>query len=132
MPQPSCNCLLSSSASLVFQPVMIPGSCVSCFILKLYPVPPSLYFSCLTPPVHRWWRLPCKVPASTSGAVWGSVSCPRTLLYADQGNQQPPQNNMLAQPLSHSRSHVFLSCFVFVHVASRVLCAFGSSTCFPL
>ena len=33
----------------------------------------------------RWWRwLPCKVLTSTSGAVWGSVSCPKTL--ADQGN----------------------------------------------
>ena len=34
--------------------------------------------------VH-WWRwLPCKVPPST-GAVWGSESCPRTLQHADQG-----------------------------------------------
>ena len=32
-------------------------------------------------------RLPCKVPNSTSGAVSGSVSCPRTLQHADQGNQ---------------------------------------------
>ena len=35
----------------------------------------------------HWWRwLPCKVPTSTSGAVWGSVSCPKTL-HADQGDQ---------------------------------------------
>ena len=25
-------------------------------------------------------------PTSTSGAVWGSISCPRTLRHADQGN----------------------------------------------
>ena len=31
----------------------------------------------------RW--LPCKT--STSGAVWGSVSCPRTLWYADHMNR---------------------------------------------
>ena len=39
--------------------------------------------------IHIHWRrwLPCKVPTSTSGAVWGSVSCPRTLRHADQGNQ---------------------------------------------
>ena len=36
----------------------------------------------------HWWRwLPCKVPTSTSGAVWGSVSCPWMLWHADQGNQ---------------------------------------------
>ena len=38
----------------------------------------------------HWWRwLPCKVPTSTSGAVWGWVSCPRTLRHADpdQGNR---------------------------------------------
>ena len=34
-----------------------------------------------------WWQLPCKVLTSTSGAVWGSVSCPKTLRHADQGNQ---------------------------------------------
>ena len=35
-----------------------------------------------------WWRwLPCKLPTSTSGAVWGSASCPRTLRHADQGNR---------------------------------------------
>ena len=27
------------------------------------------------------------MPNSTSGAVWGSVSCPKTLRHADQGNQ---------------------------------------------
>ena len=36
---------------------------------------------------HWWWRLPCKVPTSTWGAVWGSVSCPRTLWHADQWNR---------------------------------------------
>ena len=35
--------------------------------------------------IHWWWWLPCKVPTSTSGGVWGSVSCPRTLRHADQG-----------------------------------------------
>ena len=40
----------------------------------------------------HWWRwLSCKVPTSTSGAVFqGSVSCPRTLRHADQGNQTTP------------------------------------------
>ena len=37
--------------------------------------------------MHWWWWLPCKVLTSTSGAVWGSVSCPRTLLHADQENR---------------------------------------------
>ena len=33
----------------------------------------------------HWWRwLPCKVSISTLGAVWVSVSCPRTLWHADQ------------------------------------------------
>ena len=32
----------------------------------------------------RW--LPCKVPPSTSGAVWGSISCPKTRWHAEQGN----------------------------------------------
>ena len=36
--------------------------------------------------IHWWWWLPCKVPTRTSGAVWGSVSWPRTLRHADQGN----------------------------------------------
>ena len=36
---------------------------------------------------HWWCCLPCKVPTSTSGAVWDSVSCPRTLQHADQGNK---------------------------------------------
>ena len=35
--------------------------------------------------IHSGWWLPCKVPTSTSGAVWGSVSCPKTLVYADKG-----------------------------------------------
>ena len=36
----------------------------------------------------HWWRwLPCKVETSTSGAVWGSLTCPRRLRHADQGNQ---------------------------------------------
>ena len=37
--------------------------------------------------INWWWWLPCKVPTSTSGAMWASVSCPRTLRHADQGNQ---------------------------------------------
>ena len=37
--------------------------------------------------IHRWPWLQRKVPTSTSGAVWGSVSCPRPLRHADQGNQ---------------------------------------------
>ena len=36
--------------------------------------------------IHWWPWLPCKVPTSTSGAIWGSASCPRTLRHADQGN----------------------------------------------
>ena len=36
--------------------------------------------------MHWWWWLPCKVLTSTSGAVWGSVSWPRTLRHLDQGN----------------------------------------------
>ena len=36
--------------------------------------------------IHWWWQLPCKVLTSTSGAVWSSVSCPKTLRHADQGN----------------------------------------------
>ena len=45
--------------------------------------------------------MPGKVPNRTSGAVWGSVSCPRS--NADQGksNQWPPDNMTLAPPLSH-------------------------------
>ena len=45
--------------------------------------------------------MPGKVPNRTSGAVWGSVSCPRW--NADQGksNQWPPDNMTLALPLSH-------------------------------
>ena len=35
---------------------------------------------------HCCTKLPCKVPTSTSGAVWGSISCPRTLRHADHGN----------------------------------------------
>ena len=35
----------------------------------------------------HWWRwLSCNVLTSASGAVWGSVSFPRTLQHADQGN----------------------------------------------
>ena len=35
----------------------------------------------------HWWQLqPSKMPTSTSGAVWGSVSCPRALSHADLGN----------------------------------------------
>ena len=34
--------------------------------------------------IHWWWWLPCKVPASTSGAVWGSVSCPRIPRHAGE------------------------------------------------
>ena len=37
--------------------------------------------------IHWWPWLPCKVQTSTSGTVWGSVSCPRTRRHADQGNQ---------------------------------------------
>ena len=53
----------------------------------------------------HWWRwLPCKVLTSTSGTVWSSVSCPRTLWHADQGNrnQQPSDKKTLLLPLSHS------------------------------
>lgn len=34
--------------------------------------------------IHWRRRLPCKVPISLSGAVWGSVTCPRTLEHADR------------------------------------------------
>ena len=37
--------------------------------------------------IRWWWWLPCTVSTSSSGAVWGSVSCPRTLWHTDQGNQ---------------------------------------------
>ena len=37
--------------------------------------------------MHWWQWLPCKVPTSTSGAVWGSVSSPRTLWHAHRGNR---------------------------------------------
>ena len=43
-------------------------------------------------------RLPFKVPTSTSGAVWGSVSCPMTLWYADQGNRTSNQQDPNSTP----------------------------------
>ena len=33
---------------------------------------------------HWWQRLPCKVPTAPPGAIWGSVSCSRTLRHAAQ------------------------------------------------
>ena len=49
---------------------------------------------------HRWRWLPCKVPTSTSGAIWGSVSPLRTLWHADQGNQtsNPPITRLHSRP----------------------------------
>ena len=63
--------------------------------------------------IHWWQWLPCKVLTSTSGTVWSSVSCPRTLWHADQGNQKqrPSDNKTLALPLSHSRPVVGPSAF---------------------
>ena len=49
----------------------------------------------------HWWRwLPCKVPTSTSGAVWGSVSCPRTRRYAARGSRdfEPATFQLLEHP----------------------------------
>ena len=63
-------------------------------------------------------RLPCEVPTSTSRAVWGSVSCPRTLLHADQGNW-PSDNKTLALPLSHS-------CKFCVNLSNSCKCFFAS------
>ena len=60
-----------------------------------------------------WWRwLPWKVPTSTSEAVWGSVSCPRTLWHADQGNQtsELPITRCWLYPCGHSRPHLVLGC----------------------
>ena len=37
--------------------------------------------------IHRWRWLQCKVPTSTSRAVWGSLSCPSPLRHAGQGNR---------------------------------------------
>ena len=42
------------------------------------------------------------VPTSTSGAVWGSVSCPETLGHADQGNWTCNLPKRLFLLLSHS------------------------------
>ena len=44
-----------------------------------------------------WWQwLPCKMPTSTSVAVWGSVSCPRT------GERRNQSNNLSdSKTLSH-------------------------------
>ena len=36
--------------------------------------------------IHSWRWLPCKVPTSTLGPLWGSVSCTRTLPRAGQEN----------------------------------------------
>lgn len=45
-------------------------------------------------------KAPCKVPTSTSGTVQGSVSCLRTLWYADQGKQtsDPPMTRCWLHP----------------------------------
>ena len=45
------------------------------FIRRFYPKPLTV----INTLIHWWWWLPCEVLTSTSGAVWGSVSCPRTL-----------------------------------------------------
>ena len=39
---------------------------------------------------HWWQRLPCKVPTG-SGAIWGSVSCSRTLWHAARGSRDSNQ-----------------------------------------
>ena len=49
---------------------------------------------------HWCWWLPCKVSTRTSGAVWGSASCPRTLGHGEL-NQQHSGNKMLALSLIH-------------------------------
>ena len=43
-------------------------------------------------------------PTSTSGAVWGSISCPRTLQHRDEGSgtSDHPITRRWALPLSHS------------------------------
>ena len=54
----------------------------------------------------HWWRwLPCKVPSSASGAVWGFSILPKNTSTCRPGesNQLPSDNKMLALPLSHSR-----------------------------
>ena len=58
----------------------------------------------------HWWRwLQWKVLTSTSGAVWGSVSCPRTLWHAYQRNQTS-DIPMLALHLNHSCPNNAISC----------------------
>ena len=55
--------------------------------------------------------LSCKVPTSSSGALWGSMSCPRILWHAGRGNRTIvlSDNKALALPLSHSR---LISCYI--------------------
>ena len=51
--------------------------------------------------VHWWERLPCKVATCSSGAIWGSASCSRTLWLAAGG------------PSHYRRSCLFCCHFVF-------------------
>ena len=45
--------------------------------------------------IHRCQWLPRKEPTSTSRAVWGSVSCPRTLRHAARGSRDLNQRPVL-------------------------------------
>ena len=52
--------------------------------------------------------------AAMQGAAWGSISCPRTLWHADQGNQisDPPITRRWLYPLSHSTEWQYWCCGV--------------------
>ena len=64
--------------------------------------------------INCWWRLPCKVPTSTSRAVCGSTCRP------GEWNQRPTDNSTLTVPLSYNRTD---SIWMFLLHVCKLLCA---------
>ena len=86
--------------------------CFCCWSLNgkwcIYIVPLSkvLYIACASHSpthtfIHRWWCQPCKAPASTSGAIRGSMSCFNT----DSGGAQVRICNLGCHPVTLPLSH---------------------------
>ena len=48
----------------------------------------ALQWPLIHPFTHQWRQLPCKVLACSLGAIWGSVSCPRTLRHVDRRSRE--------------------------------------------
>jgi len=45
----------------------------------------ALHWPLIHPFTHQWRQLPCKALACSLGAIWGSVSCPRTFRHVERG-----------------------------------------------